>query len=416
MDIYQKALKLHSENRGKIEVKSKVRVRNREELSLAYSPGVAEPCREIAKDRDKAYEYTARGNQVAVVSSGTAVLGLGDIGPEAALPVMEGKAVLFKEFANVDAFPLCVGSREVDEIVQFVKLLEPTFAGINLEDISAPKCFEIEKKLKEETNMAVFHDDQHGTAVVVLAAVINALKLVDKKLEEIKIIVNGAGAAATAVSKLLLDAGAKNLIINDKIGILNKNNLEQYDPLRQKLIERTNPQNLSGGLEEAVANADLFIGLSVGNILKAEMVKKMAAEPLVFAMANPTPEIKPELALEAGAAVIATGRSDYPNQINNVLAFPGIFRGALDLRAVEISEEMKIAAAEAIASLVGDKLDYEYIIPDPFDQRVVPAVAFAVAKSAVENNLAGLEISEQEIKEKIAKSLNRSEERRVERV
>ncbi|PTX16898.1 NAD(P)-dependent malic enzyme [Halanaerobium congolense] len=406
MDIYQKALKLHSENRGKIEVKSKVRVRNREELSLAYSPGVAEPCREIAKDRDKAYEYTARGNQVAVVSSGTAVLGLGDIGPEAALPVMEGKAVLFKEFANVDAFPLCVGSREVDEIVQFVKLLEPTFAGINLEDISAPKCFEIEKKLKEETNMAVFHDDQHGTAVVVLAAVINALKLVDKKLEEIKIIVNGAGAAATAVSKLLLDAGAKNLIINDKIGILNKNNLEQYDPLRQKLIERTNPQNLSGGLEEAVANADLFIGLSVGNILKAEMVKKMAAEPLVFAMANPTPEIKPELALEAGAAVIATGRSDYPNQINNVLAFPGIFRGALDLRAVEISEEMKIAAAEAIASLVGDKLDYEYIIPDPFDQRVVPAVAFAVAKSAVENNLAGLEISEQEIKEKIAKSLN----------
>ncbi|KXS50097.1 MAG: malate dehydrogenase (oxaloacetate-decarboxylating) [Halanaerobium sp. 4-GBenrich] len=406
MDIYQKALKLHSENRGKIEVKSKVRVRNREELSLAYSPGVAEPCREIAKDRDKAYEYTARGNQVAVVSSGTAVLGLGDIGPEAALPVMEGKAVLFKEFANVDAFPLCVGSREVDEIVQFVKLLEPTFAGINLEDISAPKCFEIEKKLKEETNMAVFHDDQHGTAVVVLAAVINALKLVDKKLEEIKIIVNGAGAAATAVSKLLLDAGAKNLIINDKIGILNKNNLEQYDPLRQKLIERTNPQNLSGGLEEAVANADLFIGLSVGNILKAEMVKKMAAEPLVFAMANPTPEIKPELALEAGAAVIATGRSDYPNQINNVLAFPGIFRGALDLRAVEISEEMKIAAAEAIASLVGDKLDYEYIIPDSFDQRVVPAVAFAVAKSAVENNLAGLEISEQEIKEKIAKSLN----------
>jgi malate dehydrogenase (oxaloacetate-decarboxylating) len=361
---------------------------------------------EIAKDRDKAYEYTARGNQVAVVSSGTAVLGLGDIGPEAALPVMEGKAVLFKEFANVDAFPLCVGSREVDEIVQFVKLLEPTFAGINLEDISAPKCFEIEKKLKEETNMAVFHDDQHGTAVVVLAAVINALKLVDKKLEEIKIIVNGAGAAATAVSKLLLDAGAKNLIINDKIGILNKNNLEQYDPLRQKLIERTNPQNLSGGLEEAVANADLFIGLSVGNILKAEMVKKMAAEPLVFAMANPTPEIKPELALEAGAAVIATGRSDYPNQINNVLAFPGIFRGALDLRAVEISEEMKIAAAEAIASLVGDKLDYEYIIPDSFDQRVVPAVAFAVAKSAVENNLAGLEISEQEIKEKIAKSLN----------
>ena len=405
MDIYQKALKLHSENQGKIEIKSKVRVRNKEELSLAYSPGVAEPCREIKKDKDKAYEYTARGNQVAVVSSGTAVLGLGDIGPEAALPVMEGKAVLFKEFANVDAFPLCIGSKDVDEIVQFVKLLEPTFAGINLEDISAPKCFEIEKRLKEETNMAIFHDDQHGTAVVVLAAVINALKLVDKNLEEIKIVVNGAGAAATAVSKLLLDAGAKNLIINDIIGILNEDNLDQYDLLRQKLIKRTNPKGLSGGLDEAIEDADLFIGLSVGDILKAEMIKKMAADPLIFAMANPTPEIKPELALEAGAAVIATGRSDYPNQINNVLAFPGIFRGALDLRAVEISEDMKIAAAEAIANLVGDKLDKKYIIPDPFDQRVVPAVAFAVAKSAVENNLAKIKITEEEIRNIISKNL-----------
>nr|WP_327049760.1 malic enzyme-like NAD(P)-binding protein [Halanaerobium saccharolyticum] len=405
MDIYQKALKLHSKNQGKIEMKSKVRVRNKEELSLAYSPGVAEPCREIKKDKDKAYEYTARGNQVAVVSSGTAVLGLGDIGPEAALPVMEGKAVLFKEFANVDAFPLCIGSKDVDEIVQFVKLLEPTFAGINLEDISAPKCFEIEKRLKEETNMAIFHDDQHGTAVVVLAAVINALKLVDKNLEEIKIVVNGAGAAATAVSKLLLDAGAKNLIINDIIGILNEDNLDQYDLLRQKLIKRTNPKGLSGGLAEAIEDADLFIGLSVGDILKAEMVKRMAADPLIFAMANPSPEIKPELALEAGAAVIATGRSDYPNQINNVLAFPGIFRGALDLRAVEISEDMKIAAAEAIANLVGDKLDKKYIIPDPFDQRVVPAVAFAVAKSAVQNNLARIEMDEQQIKNIISKNL-----------
>jgi len=335
MDIYQKALKLHKENQGKIEVKSKVRVRNKEELSLAYSPGVAEPCREIEKDGEKVYEYTARGNQVAVLSSGTAVLGLGDIGPEAALPVMEGKAVLFKEFANVDAFPLCIGTRDTDEIVKFAKLLEPTFAGINLEDISAPKCFEIEKRLKEETKMAVFHDDQHGTAVVVLAAVINALKLVDKKLEEIKIVVNGAGAAATAVSKLLLDAGAENLIINDKIGILNKKNIVQYDSVRKDLIKRTNPENITGGLAEAVEDADLFIGLSVGNILKAEMVKKMKADPLIFAMANPTPEIKPDLALEAGASVIATGRSDYPNQINNVLAFPGIFRGALDLRAVE---------------------------------------------------------------------------------
>lgn len=405
MDIYQKALKLHSENQGKIEIKSKVRVRNKEELSLAYSPGVAEPCREIEKDKEKAYQYTARGNQVAVVSSGTAVLGLGDIGPEAALPVMEGKAVLFKEFANVDAFPLCIGSREVDEIVEFVKLLEPTFAGINLEDISAPKCFEIEKRLKAETNMAIFHDDQHGTAVVVLAAVINSLKLVNKNLEDIKIVVNGAGAAATAVSKLLLDAGAKNLVINDKIGILNEDNLNHYDLLRQKLIKKTNPEKLSGSLTEAIKDADLFIGLSVGNILKKEMIKEMAADPLIFAMANPDPEIKPELALEAGAAVIATGRSDYPNQINNVLAFPGIFRGALDLRAVEISEDMKIAAAKAIADLVGDELDKEYIIPDPFDQRVVPAVAFAVAQSAVENNLSRIEMDEQQIKKIISKNI-----------
>lgn len=405
MDIYQRSLKLHSENKGKIEVKSKVKVRNKEELSLAYSPGVAEPCREIEKDKENAYKYTSRGNQVAVVSSGTAVLGLGDIGPEAALPVMEGKAVLFKEFANVDAFPLCIGSKDVEEIVDFVKLLEPTFAGINLEDISAPKCFEIEKRLKEETNMAIFHDDQHGTAVVVLAAVINALKLVEKDLKDIKIVVNGAGAAATAVSKLLLDAGAQNLIINDKIGILNKNNLNQYDLLRQKLIKRTNPENLNGDLETAIKDADLFIGLSVGNILKAEMIKEMAADPLIFAMANPSPEIKPELALEAGAAVIATGRSDYPNQINNVLAFPGIFRGALDLRAVEISEDMKIAAAEAIADLVGDKLNKNYIIPDPFDKSVVPAVAFAVAKSAVKNNLTGLKMDDNQIKNLISKNL-----------
>jgi malate dehydrogenase (oxaloacetate-decarboxylating) len=405
MDIYQKALKLHSDHRGKIEIKSKVRVRNKDELSLVYSPGVAEPCREIEKDPEKIYEYTARGNQIAIVSSGTAVLGLGDIGPQAALPVMEGKAVLFKEFANVDAFPLCVGTKEVDEIVDFVKLLEPTFAGINLEDISAPKCFEIEARLKKETKMDIFHDDQHGTAIVVLAAVINALKLVNKKLEDIKIVVNGAGAAATAVSNLLLDAGAKNLIINDKIGILNSSNLDQYDPLRQELIKRINPKNLSGALEEAIKDADLFIGLSVGNILKAEMVEEMANEPLIFAMANPSPEIEPETALNAGATVIATGRSDYPNQINNVLAFPGVFRGALDVRASEISEDMKIAAAEAIANLVGDKLNKEYIIPDPFDKRVAPAVAFAVAKSAVENKLAGIEMDEEQIKNKISKNI-----------
>lgn len=273
MDIYQKALKLHKEKQGKLEMKSKVKVRNKSELSLAYSPGVAEPCREIKKDKENRYQYTAYGNQVAVVSSGTAVLGLGDIGPEAALPVMEGKAVLFKEFANVDAFPLCVGTKSVEQIVDFVKLLEPTFAGINLEDIAAPKCFEIESRLKKETKMAIFHDDQHGTAIVVLAAVINALKLVNKKLADIKIVVNGAGAAATAVSNLLLDAGAQNLIINDKIGILNNNNLNQYDPLRQKLIKRTNPNNINGHLEEAIQGADLFIGLSVANILKKKWLK-----------------------------------------------------------------------------------------------------------------------------------------------
>nr|WP_245528290.1 malic enzyme-like NAD(P)-binding protein [Halanaerobium praevalens] len=386
-------------------MKSKVKVRNKSELSLAYSPGVAEPCREIKKDKENRYQYTAYGNQVAVVSSGTAVLGLGDIGPEAALPVMEGKAVLFKEFANVDAFPLCVGTKSVEQIVDFVKLLEPTFAGINLEDIAAPKCFEIESRLKKETKMAIFHDDQHGTAIVVLAAVINALKLVNKKLADIKIVVNGAGAAATAVSNLLLDAGAQNLIINDKIGILNNNNLNQYDPLRQKLIKRTNPNNINGHLEEAIQGADLFIGLSVANILKKEMVKKMNSQPLIFAMANPDPEIKPEIALKAGAAVIATGRSDYPNQINNVLAFPGIFRGTLDVRASKISEEMKIAAAEAIADLVEEDLAAEYIIPDPFDQRVVPAVAFAVAKSALKNKLAQIELSDQELKTKIKKRL-----------
>ena len=407
MNIYQKALKLHSDNQGKIEIKSKVKVGNKEELSLAYSPGVAEPCREIKKNPEEIYKYTARGNQVAVVSSGTAVLGLGDIGPEAALPVMEGKAVLFKEFANVDAFPLCVGTKDVDEIVDFVKLLEPTFAGINLEDISAPKCFEIEKRLKEESKMAIFHDDQHGTAIVVLAAVINALKLVEKKLSDIKIVINGAGAAATAVAKLLLDAGAKNLIINDKVGILNQSNQKEYDLLRQKLIARTNPHNLSGGLKEAVKDADLFIGLSVGKILKKEMVEEMNNNPLIFAMANPTPEIDPETAAAAGAAVTATGRSDYPNQINNVLAFPGVFRGALDVRATEISEGMKIAAAEAIAELVGDNLNKDYIIPDPFDKRVVPAVAFAVAKNAVENNLARIDLSDQEIKNIIAEKLNK---------
>lgn len=405
MNIYQRALQLHQAKQGKLAVKSKVAVTNKEELSLAYSPGVAEPCRAIQKNPENIYLYTAKANQVAVVSSGTAVLGLGDIGPEAALPVMEGKAVLFKEFANVDAFPLCVGSKNIEKIVEFVKLLEPTFAGVNLEDISAPECFAIENRLKQETNMAIFHDDQHGTAIVVLAAVLNALKLVEKKLDQIKIVINGAGAAATAVTKLLFDAGAQNIIINDKIGILNSQNKVQFDSLRQQVIAQTNRQDIAGGLAEAVAGADLFIGLSVADVLTKKMVETMAKQPLIFAMANPEPEIKPEIALQAGAEVIATGRSDYPNQINNVLAFPGVFRGALDVRARAISEKMKIAAARAIAELAASKLNSDYIIPDPFDQRVVPTVALAVARTAIKEGLARLELTDNELKAKIKANL-----------
>lgn len=405
MDIYQRALQLHQAKQGKLAVKSKVAVTNKEELSLAYSPGVAEPCRAIQKNPENIYLYTAKANQVAVVSSGTAVLGLGDIGPEAALPVMEGKAVLFKEFANVDAFPLCVGSKNIEKIVEFVKLLEPTFAGVNLEDISAPECFAIENRLKQETNMAIFHDDQHGTAIVVLAAVLNALELVEKKLDQIKIVINGAGAAATAVTKLLFDAGAQNIIINDKIGILNSQNKVQFDSLRQQVIAQTNRQDIAGGLAEAVAGADLFIGLSVADVLTKKMVETMAKQPLIFAMANPEPEIKPEIALQAGAEVIATGRSDYPNQINNVLAFPGVFRGALDVRARAISEKMKIAAARAIAELAASKLNSDYIIPDPFDQRVVPTVALAVARTAIKEGLARLELTDNELKAKIKANL-----------
>ncbi|SFL29497.1 NAD(P)-dependent malic enzyme [Halanaerobium salsuginis] len=405
MNIYQRALQLHQAKQGKLAVKSKVAVTNKEELSLAYSPGVAEPCRAIQKNPENIYLYTAKANQVAVVSSGTAVLGLGDIGPEAALPVMEGKAVLFKEFANVDAFPLCVGSKNIEKIVEFVKLLEPTFAGVNLEDISAPECFAIENRLKQETNMAIFHDDQHGTAIVVLAAVLNALELVEKKLDQIKIVINGAGAAATAVTKLLFDAGAQNIIINDKIGILNSQNKVQFDSLRQQVIAQTNRQDIAGGLAEAVAGADLFIGLSVADVLTKKMVETMAKQPLIFAMANPEPEIKPEIALQAGAEVIATGRSDYPNQINNVLAFPGVFRGALDVRARAISEKMKIAAARAIAELAASKLNSDYIIPDPFDQRVVPTVALAVARTAIKEGLARLELTDNELKAKIKANL-----------
>ncbi|AZO95227.1 malic enzyme-like NAD(P)-binding protein [Halocella sp. SP3-1] len=398
MSIYDEALDMHKKNRGKISIKSKVAVKNKHDLSMAYSPGVAEPCRKIEENRDAIYEYTNRGNFVAVVSSGTAVLGLGDIGPEAALPVMEGKAVLFKEFAGVDAFPICVGTKDVDEIVKFVKLLEPTFAGINLEDIAAPECFEIENRLKEETNMAIFHDDQHGTAIVSLAGLINSLKLIDKKIDDIKILVNGAGASATSVTKLLLKEGVQNIVVCDSKGAIYEGRKERMNPAKEELAALTNPDKIKGELADVIKDADVFIGLSVANVLSEEMVKTMKDNPVIFGLSNPTPEIAPELAQKAGAKIIATGRSDYPNQINNVLAFPGVFRGALDVRAKDINEEMKLAAAHAIANLVGKDLAADYVVPAPFDPRVAPEVAAAVARAAVESGVARVDISAEEIK------------------
>ncbi|MGM0410647.1 MAG: NAD(P)-dependent malic enzyme [Bacillota bacterium] len=390
MSVYEKALELHERNQGKIKVESKVELNNTNDLSLAYSPGVAEPCKAIKKDKNNVYKYTSKSNLVAVVSSGTAVLGLGDIGADAALPVMEGKSVLFKKFAGIDAFPLCIGSKKVDDIVNFVKLLEPTFAGVNLEDIAAPECFEVEKRLKEETNMAIFHDDQHGTAIVVLAGLINSLKLVNKNIEESKIVISGAGAAATAVVKLLLKAGvqSKNIIVCDENGSLYEGRQKNKTKAEKELASITNKNNLAINLNDAIKNKDVFIGLSVGNIVNKKMIKSMNNKAIVFALANPTPEIDPESAKKGGAEIIATGRSDYPNQINNVLAFPGVFRGALDVRAKEINDEMKIAAAKAIANLSEKVLNKEKIIVDPFNKDVVKKVALAVAKKAKETKVA----------------------------
>lgn len=387
------ALKLHRENQGKLAVSAKVPLKNTRDLSLAYSPGVAEPCREIHKDAGKVYEYTNKGNYVAIVSDGTAVLGLGNIGAEAALPVMEGKAVLFKSFAGVDAFPVCLGTNEVEEIVRAVKLLEPTFGGINLEDIAAPACFEIEARLKEQLSIPVFHDDQHGTAIVTAAAAINALKIANKELGQIRLVINGAGAAAIAVTKLLLGMGAKDIIVCDSSSAIYRGRTHRMNPYKEEIASLSNPRNIQGNLAAAVEGCDLFIGLSVAKVLTAEMVGTMAANPIIFAMANPVPEIDPAEAKDAGALVVGTGRSDYPNQINNVLAFPGVFRGALDTRSKSINEEMKIAAAFAIASLVdSNELDAEYIIPGPFDSRVAPAVAAAVARAAMESGVAGLRV------------------------
>lgn len=388
MNIYEESLQFHKQLRGKLEVSSRVKITNEKDLSLAYTPGVAEPCREIHKDPSTAYLYTRKWNTVAVISDGTAVLGLGDIGPLASLPVMEGKSILFKEFADVDAFPIVLDTKDVNEIVETVVRIAPTLGGINLEDISAPRCFEIEKKLKERLNIPVFHDDQHGTAIIVLSGLMNALKIVNKKVEDLKIIVNGAGSAGTAITKLLLSYGAKNIIICDRAGALNRNSTYS-NPYFTELSNITNPNNESGLLCDVIKNADVFIGISAPNIVSKEMVTSMNSDSILFAMANPTPEIFPDDAKNAGAKVIGTGRSDFPNQINNVLAFPGIFRGALDVRATEINEEMKIAAAHAIADSVSDEeLNPNYIIPKAFNLDVQKRVAQAVKDAAIKSGVA----------------------------
>ncbi len=388
MNYFEESLKLHEKHLGKIEVVSKVAIETRDDLSLAYTPGVAEPCRKIHEDEENVYKYTSKGNLVAVVTDGTAVLGLGDIGPKAGLPVMEGKAILFKEFANVDAFPICLDTKNVDEIVRTVKLIAPGFGGINLEDISAPRCFEVEARLKKELDIPVFHDDQHGTAIVVLAGIINSLKVVGKKIEDIKVVINGAGAAGTAISNLLLLAGVKNLIACDKVGILYRG-MEKIDDAKTDLAERTNPDNIKGSLADALVGADVFVGVSAPGIVSQDMVRSMNKDSIIFAMANPTPEIMPEDAKAAGARVIGTGRSDFPNQVNNVLAFPGIFRGALDVRAKEINEEMKLATAYAIANYIKeDELNENYVIPSALDKEVSKVVSDAIAKAARKSGVA----------------------------
>ena len=390
MNIREESLQKHYEWQGKIEVVSRVAVNDTKDLSLAYTPGVAEPCLEIQKDYEKSFQLTRRSNLVAVITDGTAVLGLGDIGPEAGMPVMEGKCALFKEFAGVDAFPICVRSKDVDEIVRTVYLISGSFGGINLEDIAAPRCFEIERKLKEICDIPVFHDDQHGTAIIVAAAVLNALKVVKKDLGEINAVINGSGSAGIAIAKHLLNLGLKNLTMVDRAGIICKG-MDGLNPEQQYMSTITNRSKKTGTLADAMKGADLFIGVSAPNIVNEEMVKSMADEPIIFAMANPTPEIMPDTAKKAGARIVGTGRSDFPNQINNVLAFPGIFRGALDCRASEINEEMKAAASYAIASLVSDdELNDEYILPKAFDRRVGKAVAEAVMEAARKSGVAKL--------------------------
>ena len=389
MNYAEESLRLHGEWQGKIEVVSRVPVRNKEDLSLAYTPGVAQPCLEIQKDPDKSFTLTRRHNLVAVITDGTAVLGLGDIGPEAGMPVMEGKCALFKSFGDVDAFPLCIKSKDVDEIVRTVYLLSGSFGGINLEDIAAPRCFEIERRLKEICDIPVFHDDQHGTAIVVGAAMINALRVVGKDIGEAKVVINGAGSAGIAIGRHLMNLGVKHLKMVDRFGILCEG--EEMNPAQAEMAAITNPEKFSGKLADAMKGADVFVGVSAPHIVSKDMIRSMADKPIVFPMANPVPEIEPDEALEAGAAVVGTGRSDHPNQINNVLAFPGLFRGALDVRARDINEEMKQAASHALASLVSEEeLSATYILPLAFDKRVGPAVAEAVAKAARDSGVARL--------------------------
>lgn len=383
------ALEMHRKYKGKMEISSKVPLENKFDLSLAYSPGVADPCVEIHNHPSKVYDYTIKGNLVGVITDGSAVLGLGDIGPAASLPVMEGKALLFKKFADIDAFPICLDTTDTEEIIQTVKLLSPTFGGVNLEDISAPRCFEIEKRLREECDIPVFHDDQHGTAIVVSAGLMNALKLVEKTVQEVKIVVNGAGAAGIAITNLLLSLGVNNIIICDSKGIIYENRPHGMNDVKESIAQITNPHNETGLLKDALNNADVFIGVSVANVLTKELVECMSIDPIVFALANPIPEILPNQAKEYGVRVIATGRSDFANQVNNVLAFPGIFRGALDVRATDINDEMKLAATYAIASLITTAdLNEEYVIPNPFDPRVVDTVAKAVSEAAISTGVA----------------------------
>ena len=387
MDIKLEGLNLHRKYRGKIEVRSKIPLNTKKDLSLAYTPGVAEPCKKIKDNPDVVYEYTSKGNMIAVVSDGSAVLGLGNIGSKAAIPVMEGKAILFKKLANIDAFPICLESQDMEDIIFTINQISPSFGGINLEDISAPKCFEIEKRLKEELDIPVFHDDQHGTAVVVLSAIINSLKIVERSLQDVKIVVNGSGAAGIAIAKLLIKAGAKDIIICDREGILdNRNNLLEYN--KKEIARITNPRRIRGILQDALVNADIFIGVSGPNMLKIEDVKTMNKDSIILAMANPTPEIWPKDAKVGGARIVGTGRSDFPNQVNNILVFPGIFRGALDVRARDINEDMKLAAAYTIANLVSENiLNEENILPDVLDKKVVQEVAKAVAKAAIKSGV-----------------------------